>query len=75
MEGFITGGVTLFQDLASDETLFSGDAEVDYQFEVYRKMREETENDWSRFTPKTNVFWIHYLLDKMLHHVSSLLIY
>ncbi|KAG5460779.1 MAG: hypothetical protein BJ554DRAFT_7132 [Olpidium bornovanus] len=36
----------------------------DYQFEVYRQMREETKADWRSHCPKTN--WFHYLVDKLL---------
>ena len=28
-------------------------------------MRAENGNDWEAFCPKTNVFWLHYLLEKM----------
>lgn len=57
-------GCTVFCDLAKDDLLFEGKG--DYQFDVYRLMREETENHWDRFCPKTNVYWIHYLADKLL---------
>ncbi|CAI9736426.1 serine/threonine-protein kinase haspin [Octopus vulgaris] len=56
---------TVFCDLAPDEELFQGSG--DYQFHVYRMMKIETENQWDRFCPRNNVFWIHYLADKLLH--------
>ncbi|CAG8569338.1 9676_t:CDS:2, partial [Dentiscutata heterogama] len=47
-----------------DEGYFTGQG--DYQFEIYRMMREETKGNWKSFCPKTNVFWLHYLADKLL---------
>ncbi|RHZ86239.1 hypothetical protein Glove_53g93 [Diversispora epigaea] len=47
-----------------DEDIFKG--EGDYQYDIYRMMREETKNDWKSFKPKTNLFWLHYLADKLL---------
>ena len=35
----VADGCTVFSDLANDPTLFEG--EGDYQFDVYRKMKEE----------------------------------
>nr|XP_009861440.1 uncharacterized protein LOC100184595 [Ciona intestinalis] len=64
------GKLSLFQDLAEDPDIFTGDADADYQFEIYRMMREELDNEWSQFKPRTNIFWIHYLLDKFIFHVT-----
>ncbi|KAK3590073.1 hypothetical protein CHS0354_041116 [Potamilus streckersoni] len=58
-------GCTVYCDLAKDETLFAGKG--DYQFEVYRLMKEENGNNWELFNPHTNVLWIHYLADKMVY--------
>ena len=33
-------------------------------------MRDHTHNDWKQFYPKTNIFWLHYLLDKTIYHVN-----
>jgi serine/threonine-protein kinase haspin len=52
-----------YNDLSSIDWLFEG--EGDYQFEVYRLMRSETKSDWRSFHPKTNVYWLHYLADKL----------
>ena len=30
-----------------------------------RKMREENKDQWKGFCPKTNIFWLHYLSDKL----------
>ncbi|GAB1605901.1 uncharacterized protein LOC115219806 [Argonauta hians] len=58
-------GCTVFCDLALDEELFQGKG--DYQFDVYRMMKTETDNQWINFRPRNNVFWIHYLADKLLN--------
>ena len=68
---FSPGNVVLYQDLSQDEDLFKGDSSVDFQFEIYRKMRQESNENWAEFHPKTNVFWIDYLLDKMLNKAST----
>ncbi|KAI6227922.1 Non-specific serine/threonine protein kinase [Aphelenchoides besseyi] len=66
---------TVCCNLEEDEDLFKGDGEKkkngDYQFDIYRKMREACENDWTSFTPKTSVYWIHYLSKKVLAHFKS----
>ena len=49
------------------EDYFTGNG--DYQFDVYRMMKETTENDWKSFHPLTNIYWIHYLAQKFLHDV------
>ncbi|KAF8165554.1 hypothetical protein B0H34DRAFT_689542 [Crassisporium funariophilum] len=48
-----------------DEEVFMG--EGDYQFDVYRMMRELTGGKWDEFHPITNVLWLHYVLVKLLH--------
>ncbi|KAG9337104.1 hypothetical protein JZ751_029772 [Albula glossodonta] len=57
-------GLTVSCDISADEELFMGKG--DYQFDIYRKMREENNNSWSEFNPHTNVLWLHYLSDKLL---------
>ena len=52
----------------TDEAYFTGKG--DYQFDIYRMMRTETEGDWSKHTPRTNIFWMHYLVDKMISGVK-----
>jgi hypothetical protein len=54
----------------SDEDYFTGQG--DYQFEIYRLMRTETGGRWSGFYPRTNVLWLHYLLDKCLNGIRFL---
>ena len=54
----------LYNDLANDDGLF--DALGDYQFEVYRLMRDKLGNDWKNFEPYTNILWLHYVVDKMI---------
>ncbi|WP_248786223.1 hypothetical protein, partial [Escherichia coli] len=56
--------VALYNDLAADDALF--DAAGDYQFDVYRHMRDKLGNDWKNFEPYTNILWLHYTVDKMI---------
>lgn len=51
-----------------DEGYFTGQG--DYQFDIYRKMRDETAGNWSSHFPRTNIFWLHYLVDKLIHEVT-----
>lgn len=57
--------VCLYQDLAADPLLFEADG--DYQFDIYRLMKNQTQDSWERFAPYTNVLWLHYLCDKMIN--------
>ncbi|XP_064602615.1 uncharacterized protein LOC135468346 [Liolophura sinensis] len=56
-------GCTVFCDLSKDETLFEGRG--DYQFDIYRLMKDSNGNSWETFCPYTNILWLHYLLDKL----------
>ncbi|XP_043502395.1 uncharacterized protein PF11_0213 [Polistes fuscatus] len=57
-------GCCIFNDLALDPTLFT--AQGEYQFEIYRLMKDKVLNNWQEFEPHTNVLWLHYTLDKMI---------
>uniref|UniRef100_A0AAY4ACK2 Serine/threonine-protein kinase haspin n=1 Tax=Denticeps clupeoides TaxID=299321 RepID=A0AAY4ACK2_9TELE len=57
-------GLTVSCDISADEELFMGQG--DYQFDIYRKMREANNNSWKEYNPHTNVLWLHYLTDKLL---------
>ncbi|XP_073417175.1 serine/threonine-protein kinase haspin isoform X2 [Dendrobates tinctorius] len=61
-------GLTVFCDLSTDEELFQGKG--DLQFDVYRGMRLENQNTWSSYRPHSNVLWLHYLCDKLLSEVK-----
>jgi len=61
-------GELFYVDLEKDEDYFKG--EGDYQYEIYRMMRKELNGKWERHSPKTNVFWIHYLVSKMIDGVK-----
>ncbi|XP_026318948.1 putative serine/threonine-protein kinase haspin homolog isoform X2 [Hyposmocoma kahamanoa] len=54
----------LYNDLGADDDLFG--TVGDYQFEVYRLMRDKLGNDWKNFEPYTNILWLHYIVDKMI---------
>ncbi|AWP05628.1 putative serine/threonine-protein kinase haspin [Scophthalmus maximus] len=56
--------LTVSCDISNDEELFMGQG--DYQFDIYRLMRQENGNDWGNFHPHTNVLWLHYLCSKLL---------
>ncbi|KAM8714875.1 hypothetical protein ACLKA7_001997 [Drosophila subpalustris] len=45
-----------YNDLSTDEELFA--ASGDYQYDIYRLMRDELKNNWSAYAPKTNVMWL-----------------
>ncbi|KAI1727573.1 haspin like kinase domain-containing protein [Ditylenchus destructor] len=58
-------GTIIFLDLSEDEELFKGTG--DYQFDIYRLMREKNRDHWKDFTPHTNILWLHYLATKMFN--------
>ena len=35
-----------------------------------RMMQNHTNEDWKGYYPKTNIFWLHYLLDKIINEVK-----
>ncbi|KAJ7653466.1 hypothetical protein B0H17DRAFT_1214644 [Mycena rosella] len=47
-----------------EEEIFMG--EGDYQFDIYRYMRDHNGDNWEAFNPLTNVLWLHYLAVKLL---------
>ncbi|KAF9113031.1 hypothetical protein BGX27_002337 [Mortierella sp. AM989] len=57
-------GNLIYMDLEKDQDLFRGQG--DYQFEIYRKMRKHIGKDWAASCPRTNLFWLHYIADKLL---------
>ncbi|THH13630.1 hypothetical protein EW146_g6606 [Bondarzewia mesenterica] len=50
-----------------DEEIFEGEGRTlcEYQFDVYRYMRNNNGNDWETYHPLTNVMWLHYLTMKL----------
>ncbi|XP_072319733.1 serine/threonine-protein kinase haspin [Eucyclogobius newberryi] len=56
--------LTVSCDISNDEELFMGQG--DYQFDIYRIMRQENSNEWSSYNPHSNVLWLHYLCSKLL---------
>eukprot|EP00736_Rhodelphis_marinus_P003310 Rmarinus@m.765 len=46
-----------------DESFFAGQG--DYQFDIYRMMQQQCGGRWHRSCPKTNIFWLHYLINKL----------
>ncbi|XP_034472737.1 putative serine/threonine-protein kinase haspin homolog [Drosophila innubila] len=56
-----------YNDLSTDEELFA--ALGDYQYDIYRMMRDELKNNWSAYAPKTNVMWLSYVVSKLIDGV------
>ncbi|KZT35541.1 hypothetical protein SISSUDRAFT_1064401 [Sistotremastrum suecicum HHB10207 ss-3] len=48
-----------------DEAIFEGEGE--YQYDIYRMMKVHLKSDWGSYNPLTNIMWMHYLCDKLLH--------
>ncbi|XP_067625598.1 serine/threonine-protein kinase haspin homolog [Eurosta solidaginis] len=57
-----------YNDISCDEDLFT--ATGDYQFDIYRMMRDVLGNNWETFEPRTNIFWISYVISKMIEGVQ-----
>nr|CAB3455095.1 unnamed protein product [Digitaria exilis] len=68
-----TGSAILFLDLSADPALFQG-KKGDKQAETYRKMKQITQEHWEGSFPKTNVVWLIYLVDMVLHKMKSLVL-
>ncbi|KAG6903415.1 hypothetical protein C0995_005438 [Termitomyces sp. Mi166 len=47
-----------------EDEVFMG--EGDYQFDVYRMMKEYNGGAWEEFKPLTNVMWLHHLAVKLM---------
>lgn len=62
----------IYNDLDLKDWLFSGDESVDEQFNVYKMMKKECENNWQNFNPKTNIFWLIYLINKMFTRIDNI---
>ncbi|KAF2358714.1 Protein kinase-like domain [Trinorchestia longiramus] len=54
----------VYTDLSKEPEIFTGSG--DYQFDIYRLMRDVLQDDWEKFNPRTNVLWLHYLADKLI---------
>ncbi|PAV60744.1 hypothetical protein WR25_25414 [Diploscapter pachys] len=49
----------LYRDLAADCDIFDG-GEGMLQFETYRWMRENCDNNWRKYSPYSNILWMGY---------------
>lgn len=67
-------GISIYRPY-DEESYFEG--EGDYQFDLYRLMREEVvgasnktafqdSHKWQQFRPRTNILWLHYIISKLL---------
>lgn len=59
-------GKDYYRNLEDEEWIFSGDAELNEQYEVYRQMRAEVKQEWRPFNPRTNILWLRHLVVGML---------
>ncbi|KAA8907348.1 hypothetical protein FN846DRAFT_889905 [Sphaerosporella brunnea] len=72
--GDLSGGGDIEFIPLEDPALFTGKG--DYQFDIYRFMRKHLSSglvppdeeyiDWNVFAPRTNIFWLHYLVNILL---------
>lgn len=60
----LIGNRIYFTNLDDEPSIFEADDSEDFQFAVYKKMKQHTD-DWSDFQPKNNLLWCQYLLDKL----------
>ncbi|VDO03386.1 unnamed protein product [Rodentolepis nana] len=58
-------GNVVYVDMSNSPEIF--ECEGDYQFEIYRMMRDMNGNNWRPFKPITNLYWLHYLMGKLIH--------
>ena len=52
-----------------DHEIFEGSGNP--QFEVYRDMQAESQKDWSKFCPTTNVLWLKFLAGWLGRNINS----
>ncbi|KAI4171084.1 MAG: hypothetical protein LQ343_004496 [Gyalolechia ehrenbergii] len=58
------GAWPLFNDLSKDPVLFEGTGAG--QYDVYRQMRSVLKDNWEKFQPLTNVYWLTHLLELLM---------
>lgn len=56
----------MYRDLECLPWLFEGDSQRDPQYQVYKDMQEAVQKNWTRFTPKTNILWFSFILQRLL---------
>ncbi|CAH8637526.1 unnamed protein product [Heterobilharzia americana] len=61
-------GNIVYVDMSESPEIF--ECEGDYQFDIYRIMRDINRNDWRPFHPVSNLYWLHYLMGKLLNETS-----
>jgi hypothetical protein len=57
---------TVYRDLCLDGWLFTGDALISRQYQMYRDMQKITGDRWEEYHPQTNTLWISYILEELL---------
>ncbi|CAH8869169.1 unnamed protein product [Trichobilharzia szidati] len=61
-------GNVVYVDMSDSPEIF--ECEGDYQYDVYRIMRENNRDDWRAFNPMSNLYWLHYLMGKLLNETK-----
>ncbi|OQN96713.1 hypothetical protein B0A48_17137 [Cryoendolithus antarcticus] len=80
------GNEVAFMDLANEPHLFTGDSTDEYQYDIYRYMRNavsslsptapfppqdtSSHTPWREFHPVTNLVWLHYVLYTLLEQIA-----
>ncbi|XP_070069190.1 serine/threonine-protein kinase haspin homolog isoform X2 [Drosophila takahashii] len=54
----------------SELNVLSKGATGDYQYDIYRMMRNELKNNWTCYSPKTNILWLSYVIVKIMGSVK-----
>lgn len=62
---------TLYTNLNKETWLFEGDENVDFQFDIYKKMKQCCDGDWVSFNVKSNLLWIIYIFDKLWFKIKT----
>jgi len=66
-----SAGSVTFLDLNAIEWLFEGDSNSDPQYQVYKDMKYNMNNQsWDKFNPQSNILWIQFVLDRLLSGIK-----
>nr|CAH8869086.1 unnamed protein product [Trichobilharzia regenti] len=61
-------GNVVYVDMSDSPEIF--ECVGDYQYDIYRIMREKNGDNWRRFNPVSNLYWLHYLMGKLLNETK-----
>ena len=60
-----------YLDLGRERWLFEGNAEDSEQYELYRRMKVISGNDWSKFHSMSNRAWMAFILRELRSRYSK----